>query len=166
MAVHACADPANRRAGGSVIAMALIDETPIDPVEGWVADHIRQYVQSGGTQGHEWQPGVPTLLLTTRGKKSGTARRTALIYGRDGDDYVVMASYGGAPTHPDWYLNLDADDEVVIQVGEQVMPARARTAGAADRDRLWAIMTAIWPDYDEYATKTSREIPLVVITPG
>lgn len=109
--------------------MALIDETPIDPTEGWVADHIRQYVQSGGTEGHLWRPGVPTLLLTTRGKKSGAARRTALIYGRDGDDYVVMASYGGAPAHPDWYLNLDADPEVVIQVGEQVMPGRARTAG-------------------------------------
>lgn len=144
--------------------MALIDETPIDPTDGWVAGHIRQYVQSGGTEGHEWQPGVPTLLLTTRGKKSGKARRTALIYGRDGDDYVVMASYGGAPAHPDWYLNLDADPEVVIQVGEEVMPGLARTAGPEDRDRLWAVMTAIWPDYDDYAKKTEREIPLVVVT--
>lgn len=146
--------------------MALIDETPVDPTDGWVADHIRQYVQSGGTEGHEWQPGVPTLLLTTRGKKTGKARRTALIYGRDGEDYVVVASYGGAPAHPDWYLNLDADSEVVIQVGDDVMPARARTAAPADRDRLWAAMTAIWPDYDGYAKKTSREIPLVVIRPA
>ena len=145
--------------------MALIDETPIDPQQGWVADHVRQYVQSGGTEGHHWQPGVPTLLLTTRGKKSGTARRTALIYGRDGDDYVVMASYAGAPAHPDWYVNLVADPEVVIQVGEEVMPATARTVGPADRDRLWSVMTRIWPDYDEYATKTSREIPLVAISP-
>ena len=146
--------------------MALIDETPIDPQQGWVADHVRQYVQSGGTEGHHWQPGVPTLLLTTRGKKSGTARRTALIYGRDGDDYVVMASYAGAPSHPDWYVNLAADPEVAIQVGEDVMTGTARTAGPEERERLWAEMTRIWPDYDEYATKTTREIPLVVITPA
>lgn len=145
--------------------MALIDETPIDPESGWVADHVRQYVQSGGAEGHHWRPGVPTLLLTTRGRRSGTARRTALIYGRDGDDYVVMASYGGAPAHPDWYVNLDADPEVVIQVGEDVMSGTARTAGPDERDRLWSAMTAIWPDYDEYAGKTSREIPLVVISP-
>lgn len=146
--------------------MALIDETPVDPTGGWVADHVKVYVESGGKEGHHWQPGVPTLLLTTRGKKSGMARRTALIYGRDGDDYVVMASYGGAPSHPDWYLNLEADPEVVIQVGEDIMPARAYTAGPQDRERLWKTMAAIWPDYDEYATKTSREIPLVTITPA
>lgn len=145
--------------------MALIDETPIDPESGWVADHVRQYVQSGGTEGHHWQPGVPTLLLTTRGKKSGKPRRTALIYGVSGDDYVVMASYGGAPKHPDWYVNLEADPEVVIQVGEHIMAATARTAGADERDRLWTVMTEIWPDYDEYDTKTPREFPLVVITP-
>jgi deazaflavin-dependent oxidoreductase (nitroreductase family) len=145
--------------------MALIDETPIDPESGWVADHVRQYVQSGGSEGHHWQPGVPTLLLTTRGKKSGTARRTALIYGMAGDDYVVMASYGGAPKHPDWYVNLEADPEVVIQVGEDIMAATARTAGPDERDRLWTVMTDIWPDYDEYDTKTPREFPLVVITP-
>lgn len=146
--------------------MALIDETPVDPTGGWVADHVKVYVESGGTEGHHWQPGVPTLLLTTRGRKSGTARRTALIYGRDGDDYVVMASYAGAPAHPDWYLNLEADPEVVIQVGEEIMSARAYTAGPQDRERLWKTMAAIWPDYDEYATKTSREIPLVTITPA
>lgn len=146
--------------------MALIDETPVDPTGGWVADHVKLYVESGGTEGHHWQPGVPTLLLTTRGRRSGTARRTALIYGRDGDDYVVMASYAGAPAHPDWYLNLAADPEVVIQVGEEIMPARAHTAGPQDRERLWETMTAIWPDYDAYATKTSREIPLVTITPA
>jgi deazaflavin-dependent oxidoreductase (nitroreductase family) len=88
---------------------------------------VKHYVDSGGTEGHLWQPGVPTLLLTTRGKKSGTARRTALIYGRDGADYVVMASYAGAPAHPDWYFNLDVDPEVVIQVGEEIMTGTART---------------------------------------
>lgn len=146
--------------------MALIDETPIDPTEGWVGEHVQAYVASNGAEGHHWQPGVDTLLLTTRGKKSGKARRTALIYGRDGDDYVVMASYAGAPAHPDWYVNLAADPEVVIQVGAEVMTATARTVGAQDRDRLWKVMTSIWPDYDEYATKTSREIPLVAIRPA
>ena len=145
--------------------MALIDETPIDPTgDSWIAEHVKQYVDSGGKEGHFWQPGVPTLLLTTRGKKSGTARRTALIYGKDGDDYVVMASYAGAPAHPDWYFNLDADPEVVIQVGEEIMTGTARTVSDEDRDRVWKAMTAIWPDYDEYATKTDRKIPLVAIS--
>jgi deazaflavin-dependent oxidoreductase (nitroreductase family) len=145
--------------------MALRDETPGDAAEGWVADHVRAYVASNGADGHHWQPGVPTLLLTTRGRKSGTARRTALIYGRDGEDYIVMASYGGAPAHPDWYVNLAADPEVVIQVGADVMTGTARTLEAGDRERAWTTMAAIWPDYDEYATKTSREIPLVAIRP-
>ncbi len=145
--------------------MALIDETPIDPTgDSWIAEHVKLYVESGGKEGHYWQPGVPTLLLTTRGNKSGTARRTALIYGRDGDDYVVMASYAGAPKHPDWYLNLVADPEVVIQMGEDIMTGTARTVADEDRDRVWKIMTAIWPDYDEYSTKTSRKIPLVAIS--
>jgi deazaflavin-dependent oxidoreductase (nitroreductase family) len=145
--------------------MALIDETPIDPTgDSWIAEHVKQYVDSGGKEGHFWQPGVPTLLLTTRGRKSGTARRTALIYGRDGGDYVVMASYAGAPAHPDWYFNLDADPEVVIQVGEEIMTGTARTVADEDRDRVWKAMTAIWPDYDEYATKTDRKIPLVAIS--
>ncbi|MDA2953552.1 MAG: nitroreductase/quinone reductase family protein, partial [Actinomycetota bacterium] len=101
--------------------MALIDETPVDPTgDSWIAEHVKVYVESGGKEGHIWQPGVPTLLLTSRGNKTGTARRTALIYGRDGDDYVVMASYAGAPTHPDWYLNLVADPEIVIQMGEEI----------------------------------------------
>ncbi|MBJ7366363.1 MAG: nitroreductase family deazaflavin-dependent oxidoreductase [Thermoleophilia bacterium] len=142
-----------------------MDETPIDPTgDSWIAEHVKVYVESGGKEGHIWQPGVPTLLLTSRGNKTGTARRTALIYGRDGDDYVVMASYAGAPTHPDWYLNLVADPEVVIQMGEEIASGTARTVADEDRDRVWKIMTAIWPDYDEYATKTSRKIPLVAIS--
>jgi len=142
----------------------LMTETPVDPAEGWVADHVRLYAQSDGAQGHIWQEGVPTLLLTTRGKTSGQARRTALIYAKDGDNYVVMASYGGSPTHPDWYLNLAADPEVVLQVGRERFRARATRDTPANRQHLWGLMTAVWPDYDEYATKTTREIPLVVFT--
>ncbi len=143
----------------------LMTETPIDPADGWVADHVRRYVQSGGTEGHIWHEGVPTLLLTTRGKTTGQARRTALIYAKDGDNYVVTASYGGSPTHPDWYLNLAADAEVVLQVGEERFRARAARDTPENRQRLWALVTAVWPDYDRYATKTTREIPLVVFTP-
>ncbi|MFX0594307.1 nitroreductase family deazaflavin-dependent oxidoreductase [Melissospora conviva] len=138
-------------------------EQVLDSPQSWVADHIRTYVESEGLQGHEWRPGVYTLLLTTRGRRSGQLRRTALIYGRDGDRYLVVASQGGAPSHPYWYLNLLADPEVQVQVGSEVFTARARTADARERARMWATMAAIWPQYDDYQAKTGREIPVVVL---
>jgi deazaflavin-dependent oxidoreductase (nitroreductase family) len=141
------------------------DERPTDPRAGWVRDHLHRYVATDGTDGHEWRPGVRTLLLTTRGRRSGALRRTPLIYGRDGDAYVVVASYGGSPEHPDWYFNLSDDPEVEIQVGDRVMPARAATAEGEDRDRLWRQMTGIWPDYDKYQARTQRVIPLVTLEP-
>lgn len=140
------------------------DERPIDPGTGWVADHLRRYVESGGEEGRLWR-GVPTLLLTTRGRRSGRLRRTPLIYGRDGDAYVVVASRGGTPAHPAWYLNLRAHPEVTIQVGPDVMRARATTVGDDRRADLWAQMTQIWPDYDAYQAKTARTIPLVRLEP-
>jgi deazaflavin-dependent oxidoreductase (nitroreductase family) len=143
----------------------LLTEAPIDPQAGWVADHVRLYADSNGAEGHHWRPGVSTLLLTTRGKKSGAARRTALIYAADGDRYVVTASYGGSPTHPDWYLNIEADPEVVVQVGADKFRATAERDTPETRAHLWELATAVWPDYNEYATKTTREIPLVVLTP-
>ncbi|MFY1684905.1 nitroreductase family deazaflavin-dependent oxidoreductase [Micromonospora sp.] len=139
------------------------DEQVLDSPEGWVADHIRRYVATGGAEGHEWQPGVFTLLLTTRGRRSGKLRRTALIYGRDGDDYLVVASQGGAPQHPSWYLNLLDDPEARVQVGPETFEVRARTAEPAERARMWPTMTAIWPAYEEYQSKTEREIPVVVL---
>jgi deazaflavin-dependent oxidoreductase (nitroreductase family) len=141
------------------------DERPTDPRADWVRDHLHRYVATDGADGHEWRPGVPTLLLTTRGRRSGALRRTPLIYGRDGDVYVVVASYGGSPEHPDWYFNLSDDPEVEIQVGDRVMPARAATAEGEDRDRLWRQMTGIWPDYDKYQARTQRVIPLVTLEP-
>jgi deazaflavin-dependent oxidoreductase (nitroreductase family) len=139
------------------------NETPTAPTTGWVAKHLARYVASDGAEGHEWRPGVPTLLLTTRGRKSGKARRTPLIYGRDGDRYVVVASRGGAPTHPGWYENLSAQPEVHVQVKADRFRARARTATAGERPRLWKSMASIWPPYDEYQAKTAREIPVVII---
>ncbi|MEU1887154.1 nitroreductase family deazaflavin-dependent oxidoreductase [Micromonospora rifamycinica] len=139
------------------------NEQVLDSPEGWVADHIRRYVATGGTEGHEWQPGVFTLLLTTRGRRSGKLRRTALIYGRDGEDYLVVASQGGAPQHPSWYLNLLDDPEAEVQVGAETFAVRARTAEPAERATMWPTMTAIWPAYDEYQSRTDREIPVVVL---
>ncbi|GGR72530.1 nitroreductase [Micromonospora fulviviridis] len=138
-------------------------EQVLDSPEGWVAEHIRRYVETGGAEGHEWRPGVFTLLLTTRGRRSGKLRRTALIYGRDGDAYLVVASQGGAPQHPAWYLNLLADPEAQVQVGADTFAVRARTATAEEKPRMWRTMTAAWPAYDEYQTKTDREIPVVVL---
>lgn len=138
-------------------------EQVLDSPAGWVADHIRRYVETDGAEGHEWRPGVWTLLLTTRGRRSGKLRRTALIYGRDGDAYLVVASQGGAPEHPAWYLNLLAEPEVQVQVGAERFTARARTATPEEKPRMWRTMTAIWPSYDEYQTKTDREIPVVVL---
>lgn len=142
--------------------MSEVTDSPVN----WVAEHTRRYVESGGEDGHEWRPGVPTLLLTTTGRKSGTKRRTALIYGRDNADYVVVASKGGAPEQPAWFLNLQADPSVEIQVLDSVVPATAHVAEGPERERLWALMRQIWPAYDEYQTKTDRQIPVVVLTPS
>lgn len=137
----------------------------VDSPTGWVADHIKAYVDSDGEQGHLWK-GVPTLLLTTQGRKSGIWRRSALIYGRDGDRFVVVASQGGAPQHPAWYLNLSSNPAVEVQVGADKFAAHARPATAAERARLWPVMSAIWPDYDVYQTRTDREIPLAILERG
>ncbi|PZG19435.1 nitroreductase family deazaflavin-dependent oxidoreductase [Micromonospora craterilacus] len=138
-------------------------EQVLDSPSGWVAAHINRYVDTGGADGHEWRPGVFTLLLTTRGRRSGKLRRTALIYGRDGDAYLVVGSQGGDPRHPAWYLNLLAEPEVQVQVGDERFTARARTATAEEKSRLWATMTGIWPAYDDYQAKTDRDIPVVLL---
>jgi deazaflavin-dependent oxidoreductase (nitroreductase family) len=140
-------------------------DNPVDPRPKWQADHVRRYLETDGREGHEWRPGVPTLLLTTRGSRSGTARRTGLIYGRDGDRYVVVASNGGDTAHPYWFRNLVADPAVRVQVWGDRFDARARVASAEDRARLWPLMAAIWPAYDDYQARTDREIPVVVLQP-
>jgi len=140
--------------------------TPVtDSPSDWVAEHTKRYLASGGADGHDWR-GVPTLLLVTIGRTSGIGRRTALIYGVDDSvpgRYVVVASKGGAPEHPDWYLNLVANPAVELQVKDDVFAGTASVAQGAERQRLWGLMAAIWPDYNTYATKTDREIPVVII---
>ena len=140
--------------------MSDVTDSPV----GWVHAHVRRYVESGGSRGHRWS-GCDTLLLTTRGRRTGLLRRTALIYGRDGDRLVVVGSNGGKARHPDWYLNLQHDPEVRVQVGAEVFDARAEPATGATRERLWAVMVEIFPEYDRFRTRTAREIPVVGIVP-
>ena len=117
----------------------------------------------GGEVGHIWKEGSTILLLTTTGRKSGEPRTTPLIYAEDGDRYVIVASKGGAPDDPGWYKNLSRDPDVELQVLDEVFPARASTAEGEERERLWAKMNEVWPHYAEYAEKTDRQIPVVVL---
>ena len=144
--------------------MAETSSKITDSPTSWVAEHIARYEATGGEEGHLWN-GVPTLLLTTVGRRSGLRRRTGLIYGRDGDAYVVVASQGGAPDHPQWYLNLLANPEAEVQVKADKLAVRARTATPEEKARLWSVMTAIWPAYDEYQQKTDRVIQVVLLAP-
>jgi deazaflavin-dependent oxidoreductase (nitroreductase family) len=126
-------------------------------------EHVKRYVETDGEVGHDWQDGVPVLILTTTGRRSGEERPTPLIYGRNGDDYLVVASKGGAPEPPAWYLNLSEQPDVQVQVKADRFGAHARTATPAEKAELWSTMAEIWPAYDEYQTKTDREIPVVVL---
>ncbi|POX40641.1 nitroreductase family deazaflavin-dependent oxidoreductase [Streptomyces sp. Ru73] len=125
-------------------------------------EHVKRYVETDGAEGHDWQ-GTTTLILTTTGRRSGERRSTPLIYQRFGDDLLVVASKGGSDTPPLWYLNLQADPEVEVQVKGDRFTARARTATAEEKPAMWRTMAAAWPQYDEYQQKTDREIPVVVL---
>jgi deazaflavin-dependent oxidoreductase (nitroreductase family) len=124
--------------------------------------HVDRYRATDGAEGHDWE-GTQTLLLTTTGNKSGEPRTTPLIYGRSGDDFVVVASKGGADEPPAWYVNLSAEPEVEVQVKGDKFKAHARTASAAEKPPLWEMMIGEWPSYDEYQRNTEREIPIVVL---
>ncbi|MGN9843340.1 nitroreductase family deazaflavin-dependent oxidoreductase [Nonomuraea sp. H19] len=125
-------------------------------------EHVRKYQETDGAEGHEWN-NTTVLLLTTTGRNSGNPYTTPLIYQQNGDDYVVVASKGGDPDHPDWYKNLLANPDVQVQVLADKFEARARTADEAEKPGLWGLMTRTWPDYDEYQKKTDRQIPVVVL---
>lgn len=126
-------------------------------------EHVRRYEETEGREGHIWQKNAPILILTTTGRKTGEQRKSALIYGEHEGSYVVVASKGGAPRHPAWYLNLAEDPKVTVQVLADVFTARARKAEGAERQVLWSQMAEVWPDYENYQTKTDREIPVVVL---
>jgi deazaflavin-dependent oxidoreductase (nitroreductase family) len=138
----------------------------------WIKDHLSRYLATDGEDGYLWDASlgggtglVPTLLLTTVGRKSGRLLTLPLIFGRSGPNYVVVASKGGAPTHPSWYLNLQAKPEVKVQVKAEKFTARAHTADAAERAALWPKMVQIYGPYAQYQAKTDRQIPVVVLTP-
>lgn len=127
-------------------------------------EHVRRYRATDGEVGYEWN-GVHTLLLTTTGRRSGEPRTRALIFGRDGSDYLVVASMGGAPQHPAWYLNVVANPRATVQVEGDVFEVDARPATPEEKPRLWGIVRDLWPNYDVYQSRTERDIPVVVLTP-
>lgn len=139
----------------------------------WPGDHLRRYLASNGEEGYYVDfssiggpPLTPTLILTTTGRKSGKPQMLPLIYGEADGNYVIVASKGGAPEHPAWYLNLVAHPDVALQIKGDKLRARARTASGAERAQLWDMMTKIYPPYDDYQKKTQREIPVVVLEPN
>ena len=140
----------------------------------WMREHTRRYLESDGADGHMWdRPDgggpIPTLLLVTKGRRSGEWRTLPLIYGEADSNYVIVGSKGGAPKHPAWYLNLDANPDVWIQVGAERMQATARTASGEEREALFSQMAELFPPYNDYTLKAgeaNREIPVVVLQPS
>ena len=139
----------------------------------WMLKHAHRYLSSGGTDGHMYTvtpPGysemvVPSLMLTTTGRKSGEKFIFPLCYGETGKSVFIVASKGGAPEHPGWYQNIVAHPEVEVQVGTRKFKAKARTASGTERAKLWEESLKFWPPYADYAKKTTREIPVVVLDP-
>ena len=130
----------------------------------YAADQVRQYEDSGGREGNTMR-GVPIIVLWTRGRKTGAIRKTPLMRVNDGDRYAVVASQGGAPKHPVWYHNLEADPRVSLQDGAEVRDYLAHTATGDEKAAWWEKATSVWPDYDAYQARADREIPLVVLEP-
>jgi F420H(2)-dependent quinone reductase len=119
------------------------------------------------SDGHVWGKmfGAPVLLLSTTGRKSGQRRTTPLVYTMDGDDFVLIASNGGAPKHPAWYLNLMANPDATVEVGDREARVRAEEAHQYEKARLWQKMVEVYSGYDGYQRKTEREIPVIVLHP-
>jgi deazaflavin-dependent oxidoreductase (nitroreductase family) len=129
-----------------------------------IADQVDLYERTDGREGAELQ-GKPCVILWTKGRHSGKVRKTPLMRVREGDRYAVVASLGGAPKHPVWYLNLVADPRVSLQDGSELKDYRARVTTGAEKAEWWPKATAVWPDYDNYQASTTREIPLVILEP-
>ncbi len=139
---------------------------------GWTDAHLELYQRTNGAEGHfvdfsrvGASAETPCLILKTTGRKSGEAKLLPLIYGEDGGRFVIVASKGGAPKHPAWYLNLADNPEVGFQVGSKKYHGKASTATGAERERLFKMMAGVFPPYNAYQAKTDREIPVVVLEP-
>ncbi len=135
----------------------------------WIDQHRQIYIEDG-EKGHMWDstvvggPGpVPCLLLFTTGRKSGKTSIMPLIYGEADGGYVIVASKGGAPAHPDWYFNLTSDPNVELKIRNDQFAATAETVSGERRAKLWDLMVGIWPFYEDYRQKTDREIPVVFL---
>jgi deazaflavin-dependent oxidoreductase (nitroreductase family) len=126
-------------------------------------EHVERYEATGGAEGYHWRNGTTILLLHTRGRRSGKEYVSPLIFREYEGKYLIVASKGGAPEPPDWYLNLEADPEVTVQIKDDTFTAKARTADPEEKPAMWQHMVEVWPDYDEYQKKTDREIPVVVL---
>ncbi len=151
----------------------MIDAKMPENLPQWMKDHVDRYLKSGGKDGHMYttnfpnqpQRTVPSLLLVTKGRKTGNKHLFPLFYGDAGKGYFIVASKGGAPDHPGWYKNIQANPEVEVQVGTKTLTAKARTVSGAERAKLWDQAVVWWPPYVDYQKKTAREIPVVVLDP-
>jgi deazaflavin-dependent oxidoreductase (nitroreductase family) len=137
----------------------------VDSPSTWVAEHIRNYVRTGGAEGSRLFDN-DVLLITTRGRITGKLRRTPVMYGCDGDNYIVVASYRGMPSHPCWYLNLVANPEVILQVGPHIFAAKARTVTEDEREPRWAMMASRFPTFVTYQEQTTRRFPVISLEPA
>ncbi len=127
-------------------------------------EHVRVYRETNGETGYLWN-GVPTLLFTFTGRRSGQQRTIPIICTKVGESYVIIASKGGSPTHPLWYLSIVENPHVEVQVRADTFKAVARTAQSPEREALWAEAVKAWPNYDAYQSRTDRLIPVVVLDP-
>ncbi|GAA3835237.1 MULTISPECIES: nitroreductase family deazaflavin-dependent oxidoreductase [Amycolatopsis] len=125
--------------------------------------HVDRYLETDGEDGYHWRNGTTILILFTKGRKSGQERRHALIFREHEGAYLVVASKGGTDAPPAWFVNLQADPNVEVQIKGERFKAVARVATPDEKPAMWAKMAEVWPDYDEYQKKTSREIPVVVL---
>jgi F420H(2)-dependent quinone reductase len=130
-----------------------------------MAAHTTIYRASNGLIGHRFLSAPPALLLDHVGAKSGTKRTSPLVYGRDGENLVLVASKGGYPKNPAWLHNLKANPDTRVQVGSEIRNVKARVAQGEERERLWKLMVGVYPGYEGYRRRTEREIPLVVLEP-
>ena len=148
----------------------MAEQRIADYLPDWIKDHLKRYIESDGADGHLWDASdaggegmLTTLLLTTTGRKSGLSLTLPLIYDKTDTGYCIIASKGGAPDHPAWYLNLVADPNVHVQVAADKFDAVARVAEGEERARLWEQMVGVYPPYTDYQAATEREIPVVVL---